>query len=99
MDNEIIRDCKKYVEENNLDYLKEYLQNILQDDREHDYPVIFQKIYLHACLKGKRDVAEWLTNSVYPIMEPIQKIALRQVFSYGNHLLKQAVMLKALKES
>ncbi len=99
MDNEIIRDCKQHIEEGNLEYLKEYLQNLLQDDREHDWPVIFHRVYLHACLKGQRDVADWLTNSVYPIMEPIQKIALRQIFSYGNHLLRQADKLKAFKES
>lgn len=96
-DIEIIKDCKKHVEQNNLEYLKICLESLLQDDREHDWPVIFQKIYLHACLKGKRDIVEWLTNSVYPIMEPIQKIALRHVFSYGNHLLKQADKMATFK--
>lgn len=99
MDQEIIYECKKHVEDGNLDYLEEYLQTLLQDDREYDWPFIFQKVYLHACLKGKHEIAEWLTNSVYPIMEPIQKIALRQIFSYGNHLLRQADKLKVLKES
>jgi hypothetical protein len=99
MDDEIIRDCKQHIEDGNLDYLKLYLQNLVQDDREYDWPFIFQKVYLHSCLKGKREIADWLTNSVYPIMEPIQKIALRQIFSYGNHLLRQADRMKAFKES
>jgi hypothetical protein len=99
MDEEIIYECKKHVEDENLVYLKEYLENLLQDDREYDWPVIFQKVYLHACLKGKHEIAEWLEHTVFPIMEPIQKIALRQIFSYGNHLLRQADKLKALKES
>jgi hypothetical protein len=100
MDDEIIRDCKQHVEDGNLDYLKLYLQNLVQDDdREYDWPFIFQKVYLHACLKGKREIADWLEHSVYPSMEPIQKIALRQIFSYGNHLLRQADRMKAFKES
>jgi hypothetical protein len=98
-DIEIIKECKKHVEDGNLDYLTVFLQNLVQEDREYDWPFIFQKVYLHACLKGKREIAEWLEHSVYPTMEPIQKIALRQIFSYGNHLLRQADKMKAFKES
>ena len=99
MDEEIIRDCKQHVEDGNLDYLKLYLQNLVQDDdREYDWPFIFQKVYLHACLKGKHEIAHWLTTAMYPLMDPIQQIALRQIFSYGRLLLSKADKLAELKK-
>ncbi len=50
----------------------------------------FQKLYLHACLKGRKEIAEWLEQSVFPTMDPIVQIALRQGFAYGRYLLRKA---------
>lgn len=59
-----------------------------------DIPWLFQKVYLHACLKGRREIAEWLEKSVFPTLDPISQIAIRQSFSYGRHLLVTAEQWK-----
>lgn len=84
--------AKKCIEENNLYALQStYQEFITSFNTEHtDWPYIFQKIYLHACLKGCKEISEWLEKTLYPQMDPIQKIALRQVFPYGRHLLQRA---------
>ena len=89
MNTTIITSCKKYIEENNLDYLQTYYKELLNCENL-DWPTIFQKLYLHACLKGKPDIAEWFENTLYPMMDSIQQIALRQIFPYGKHLLKKS---------
>jgi hypothetical protein len=86
----IVQECKKYIEENNLDCLQEIYKSITLDSDQFqnlDWPVIFHKLYLHACLKRKREVAEWFEKTLYPKMDPIQQIALKQIFPYGKHLL------------
>ena len=86
----IVQDCKKYIEENNLNHLQEIYKSVTSDfdQVQHlDWPMIFHKLYLHACLKRKHEVAEWFEKTLYPKMDPIQQIALRQIFPYGKHLL------------
>jgi len=85
--NEIICICKKYIETNSLEHLQEYVASIV--DTTTDWTYIFQKVYLHACLKGREDISTWL-QSMFTKMEPIQQIALRQIFPYGRHLLAVA---------
>jgi hypothetical protein len=93
MDTEIIQECKQYLNNGDFEGLRTYYRQLLWlDEREHvpDWPYIFHRVYLHACLKGRRDAAEWLTAAVYPNMDEIQRIALRQIFPYGRMLLSRA---------
>jgi hypothetical protein len=83
---EYIRAAKHWVEQGNLEVLKESLAEL---EKEVDWPTLFHRIYLHACLKQKREIAEWLETSVFPTLCPIQQIALRHIFSYGHHLLSK----------
>lgn len=76
---------KRYVEAGDLKALQARLWEIPEDV---DRPWLFQKLYLHACLKGRREIAEWLEGTVFPTLDPIQQIALRQGFAYGRHLLE-----------
>ena len=91
MSQTIIDVCKKYIEENNIDYLQLYYKEVVSSDHftQLDWPVIFQKLYLHACLKKKQGIAEWFEKVIFPVMDPIQQIALRQIFPYGRHLLSK----------
>jgi len=101
MDLEIIKEAKLHVEDGNLPSLQEQICTLLNTSdlpREPDWPLIFHKVYLHSCLKGQHEIVNWLTNSIYPIMDPIQKIALRQIFSYGRQLLIKADKLKQLRK-
>ncbi len=76
---------KRLVERGDLPALKAAFQEIAEADV--DWPTLFQKVYLHACLKGEQAIAEWLEKTVFPTLDPIQQIALRQGFAYGRHLL------------
>lgn len=87
MNEEVVRTCKRYIEENNVCGLQVYYHDLLESDL--DWPYIYQKVYLHACLRGSDYLADWLEKDLYSLMDPIQKVALRQIFPYGRHLLKR----------
>jgi hypothetical protein len=53
-----------------------------------DWVYLFQKVYLHACLRRRADVASWLQEVCFLQLDAIQQIAVRQVFAYGRHLLR-----------
>ena len=55
---------------------------------------IFHRVYLHACLRGNETLASWLHQELYPKMDPIQQIALRQIFPYGRHKTYQSASNK-----
>jgi hypothetical protein len=93
MDTEIIAEAKQHINDGNLYELQSQVCALIDSTelpREPDWPFIFQKVYLHACLKGQTAIANWLRTAMYPLMDPIQQIALRQIFSYGNYLLSKA---------
>lgn len=79
-----IKDCKAMIDKDNLEGLQEYIQENMGENFAWEYA--YQKIYLHACLKKKTAIAEWL-RGLFPMFDPIQQIALRQMFSYGKYLL------------
>jgi|UniRef100_A0A6C0HEQ6 hypothetical protein len=85
---DIIRICKHYIETDSFDSLKEYIFSLFNENQ--DWPYLFQKVYLHACLKQKEQIAKWLQNDIFPSMDAIQQIALRQIFPYGKYLLSKA---------
>lgn len=96
MTDEIIGICKKYIDETNPSALQVFYEEIpdLYDTETLDWPRIFHRVYLHACLKGNEFLATWMKDMLYPTMDPIQRIALRQIFPYGNYLLHQAEKYK-----
>lgn len=79
-----LRFCKELIEKDNLEGLQEFYSEMA--DEEYPWEYIYQKLYLHACLKKKHRIVEWM-NSMFEHFDPIQKIALRQMFSYGRYLL------------
>jgi hypothetical protein len=82
--NSFLRDCKELIERDNL----EALQELYDDMQDENYPweYIYQKLYLHACLKKKQRIVEWM-KPLFHQFDPIQQIGIRQMFSYGNYLL------------
>jgi hypothetical protein len=92
-----IDECKKLVELDERDYLQSFLREALEDGQVMDWPFIFQKVFLHACLKGRAEIAEWLEKDVFPLLDAVQQIALRQTFSYGRHLLRQAKQRQGIR--
>lgn len=90
MEQTIIQRCKQYLNENRVEECQSFIQTIMQEETGLDWPVCFHRVYLHACLKGRETIATWLQTVVFPVMDPIQQIALRQIFPYGRVLLSQA---------
>lgn len=87
----IIREAKEIINRGDLAALQEYYNNLFDSHVESsdiDIPYLFRHIYVHACLKKKKEIAAWL-KELYETMDPIIKIALRQIFAYGNYLLKK----------
>jgi hypothetical protein len=81
---ELVRELKTMVERDNLEGLVDYLEAYQESDIPWD--TLFKDIYVHACLKKQQRIVDWLVQ-LYEKMPPIQKIALRQIFAYGRHLL------------
>ena len=92
MDRNILETCKSYIESDLLDEFKEYIQNLYTltlEDYRLSWEYIYQQVYLHACLKKKQVIAEWIQSQFTIIFNDVQQIALRQMFAYGNYLLKK----------
>jgi hypothetical protein len=94
LEQNIIRDCKHILDTSRspLTDLQAHYRYLLDCDwteQQPDWAFILQKVYLHACLKGRRDAATWL-QSVFNTLNPIAQIAYRQTFAYGKVLLSRA---------
>ena len=63
MDMDIVKTCKSFIETNDVQGIQTYYRELLWTDfpQEPDWPYIFHKVYLHACLKGREDISNWLT--------------------------------------
>jgi hypothetical protein len=84
----LITALKQLVTNNDLDGLKAAYTELQDNENQQPWDVIFKDVYLHACLKKRQAIVDWLLT-VYESMDEISKIALRQVFPYGRHLLKK----------
>ena len=87
---DVVKRFKSYVETDDLISAQGFLMGLVQDPDCEDLPWdhVYQKVYLHACLKKKHAFVEWL-NTLFETLEPIEKIALRQMFAYGRYLLNK----------
>jgi len=92
IEEQLVVEIKPYINKGNLDGLKEqWLEYRTETDfgREIAWDFVFQKIYLHAALKKQKAICEWL-DTVFTEFDPIQQIALRQMFAYARHLLNKS---------
>lgn len=91
MDKAIVDFCKYCIEQNDLIAIQNYFINL--QNMEFDYRLpweyMFKMIYIHACLKKNISIANWLKEEVYPNMHEVSQIGLRQVFKYGEYLLRK----------
>lgn len=91
IEEQLIAEIKPYINRGNLDGLKEQWNEYRNDtefERQIAWDFIFQKVYLHAALKKQKAICEWL-DTVFTDFDPIQQIALRQMFAYARHLLNK----------
>jgi hypothetical protein len=90
MEVQLLRDIKEVVERGSLDTLQTfyaYLQKA-HEDEDIDWPYILQKTYLHACLKKRKDMVDWLAT-LFEMLDPINKIAYRHTLNYGKFLVNK----------
>ena len=85
-----IADLKVLIDKGSLQPVQEYFQMILTDlsgtDFAWDY--LYQTCYIHACLKHKTEIVEWM-KTLFDLLPTITQIAMRQVFAYGNYLQRR----------
>ncbi len=86
---QFIYDLKNLIHQNNLEAVKEYIGQLLVDDGSQlmDPAYIFQKVYLHACLLKRNEIATYLREECFLLLPAVQQIAIRQCFPYGRILL------------
>ena len=92
IEEQLVLQIKPYINKGNLDGLKEqWLEYRVETDfgRDIAWDYVFQKVYLHAALKKQKAICEWL-DTVFTEFDPIQQIAMRQMFSYARHLLNKS---------
>jgi hypothetical protein len=83
----VLKRFKSYVDSDDLSGAQLFLQSASDlEDLPWDY--VYQKIYLHACLKKRKRFVDWL-DSLFEFLDPIEKVALRQMFAYGRYLLNK----------
>jgi len=86
MDKEIISNCKEFINNGNLEGLKEYYSEIQTMECDANWQYIYRQLYIHSCLKKKKDIADWFI-AMFPNFDIVSQVALRQVFPYGRYLL------------
>jgi hypothetical protein len=92
----LIRYFKNLINENNTECFISDMNELTQDSKEinvfgtnADCAYTFQKLYLHACLKKRKEIADYLTNEIYPKLYEIERLSIKQVFPYGRYLLSK----------
>lgn len=91
MEAEVIRECKPLIVAASLSALQDHYATLMArgESANVDWPYVLQKLYIHACLKGRREVADWL-GSLFDALDPISRIAYRHTLAYGRALLQRA---------
>ena len=88
----ILRDCKEYITRQRIDSegFKAFWKELpeMEFDVPPDWAWLYQKVYIHLCLFGQKELAEWIWKLFQESIDPIQQIAYRQTYSYGQVLLR-----------
>lgn len=90
MEDDLISEIKPLINDGKL--LE--MQIVWEEYEETDFgrPVawdyIFQKVYLHAALKKKKDICDWL-DTLFVTFNEMTQIAIRQMFPYARYLLRK----------
>ena len=90
MEKNILKQAKEFLTKQIADI--ECLQNfwqVIEKTNSIDWAYIFQKLYIHACLHGHREVAVWLRETFEKSADPLTQIAYRQTYTYANILLEK----------
>lgn len=88
IEDHLIHEIKEIIGSGDLTMLQEIWQDYQETDfgRELAWEYIFQKLYIHAALKKKKHICEWL-DTLYVQLDPIQQIGIRHTMLYARYLL------------
>ena len=91
MEKNILKQAKEFLTKQfaDIEGLQEYWLSIQEKSNSIDWAYIFQKLYIHACLHGHREVAVWLRETFEKSADPLTQIAYRQTYVYANILLEK----------
>ena len=87
MIDDTLRHLKTIIEDGDLLGIQETVAQLDIESLPLDY--IVMKTYLHACLRKKPDIAEWILKEAKEKLDPIQWIAIRTSIPYGRYLLNK----------
>jgi hypothetical protein len=82
-----ITTAKYLVEAADLSGLQDFIRDEISQITSVNLGYVFQKIYIHACLKQQTAIAQWLLEDCYTQLNPMDQIAIRQCLAYGRTLL------------
>lgn len=89
----LLADCKALIERGDLAAVQEFVRGLREDydwtDGQPDWAWLYQKAYLHACLRKRRAIAKWLEGLFDSFLNPMEQIAYRHTLNYGHALLRQ----------
>lgn len=80
---------KYYIEQDDIDAIKNLIYEMVEENENKEYRInfeyIWQKCYLHACLKKKTHI-KYLFNQIYDGFPEVTKAALKPTLIYGKYL-------------
>lgn len=86
---ELVKDIKVFIENNDLLSIKEFYENLIVNTPDNiNWSFVYQKVYLHACLKKKHTIVEYL-KTLFDSLPVMDQITIRQMFHYGDYLLNR----------
>jgi hypothetical protein len=89
----IIHECKAAINADDFKELQGLYEDFMLTDWSPagppDWAFVLQKVYIHACLKKRRDAAAWLEQLFLTRVDPINQIAYRHTLNYGHVLLRR----------
>lgn len=91
IEDQLISFIKEMINKGNLEGIVQFWKECndsIDFDRELAWDYIFNKVYIHASLKKQRHILTWFDER-YKEFDPIQQIAMRQMFAYSRYLLRK----------
>jgi hypothetical protein len=85
MEDQIIFEIKQYINDGDLASIKKNWENYEMSTVSVAWDFVFQKIYIHACIRNQKHIIDWL-DILFMQFDPITKIALRQMFAYSKYV-------------
>jgi hypothetical protein len=92
----LLAECKSLIESGDVAKVKEWVRTLREDydwtsDEQGppDWAWIYQKAYLHACLRKRVAIATWLEGLFSTLLDPMEQIAYRHTLNYGRVLLRK----------